>query len=88
MRASASNGQLSKSVPCWPQMRTSSPDETQLVFLAFDMLVLDGVDLRGLPLSDRKRDLHRLCRKARVPFLKQVETFPDMGVGVLIAEYE
>ena len=47
------------------------------MFLVFDLLHQDGVDLRGLPLSERKRDLDRLCRKARVPLLKQVETFPD-----------
>jgi bifunctional non-homologous end joining protein LigD len=59
------------------QMCMSEPDEAQLMFLAFDLLHQDGVDLRGLPLSERKRDLDRLCRKSRVPFLKQVETFPD-----------
>ena len=47
------------------QMRTSSPDESQLMFMAFDLLHQDGVDLRALPLSERKRDLHRLCRKSR-----------------------
>lgn len=31
------------------RMRTSHPDETQLMFLAFDLLHLDSVDLRGLP---------------------------------------
>src|SRR5262245_25180149 len=61
-------------------MRTSHPDEGQLMFLAFDLLHQDGVDLRGLPLSERKRDLHRLCRKARVPYLHQVETYPDSAV--------
>ena len=30
------------------QMRTSHPDESQLMFLAFDWLHQDGVDLRGL----------------------------------------
>jgi hypothetical protein len=35
------------------QMRTSHPDETQLMFLAFDLLHQDGVDLRALP--DRLR---------------------------------
>jgi hypothetical protein len=30
-----------------------------------------------LPLSERKRDLNRLCRKADVPFMRQVETFLD-----------
>ena len=33
------------------QMRTSSPDKSQLMFLAFDLLHQDGVDLRGLPLT-------------------------------------
>jgi ATP-dependent DNA ligase len=37
----------------------------------------DGVDLRGLPLTERERDLRRLCAKARVPFMSQVQTFPD-----------
>jgi hypothetical protein len=46
------------------QMRTSHPDESKLMFLVFDLLHQDGVDLRGLPLSERKRDLHRLCAKA------------------------
>ena len=59
------------------QMRTRWPDEAALVFMVFDLLHQDGVDLRGLPLSERKRDLDRLCRKAKVPFLRQVETFPD-----------
>ena len=46
------------------QMRTKQPDESQLMFLAFDLLHQDGVDLRGLPLSERKRDLTRLCRRS------------------------
>ena len=59
------------------QMRTSSPDESQLMFLVFDLLHQDGVDLRGLPLSERKRDLRRLCIKSRVPFMREVQTFPN-----------
>jgi ATP-dependent DNA ligase len=47
------------------QMRTSGPDEAQLMFLVFDLLHQDGVDLRGLPLSERKRDLSRLSRRCR-----------------------
>ena len=47
------------------------------MFLAFDLLHQDGVDLRSLSLTERKRDLTRLCRQSRTPFLKQVETFPD-----------
>ena len=59
------------------QMRTRWPHETQLVFMMFDLLHENGVDLRGVPLSERKRDLNRLCRKADVPFMRQVETFLD-----------
>ena len=59
------------------QMRTSSPDEGQLMFLVFDLLHQDGVDLRDLPLTERKRDLRRLCRKSRVPFMREVQTFPN-----------
>jgi ATP-dependent DNA ligase len=62
------------------QMRTSTPDESPLMFLAFDLLHQDGVDLRGLPLSERKRDLRRLLLKSKVPFLKEVQTFPDGAV--------
>jgi len=66
------------------QTRTSHTDESQLMFLAFDLLHQDGVDLRGLPLSERKRDLDRHCRKSKVPYLSQVETFPD---GAILFDY-
>jgi ATP dependent DNA ligase domain len=51
--------------------------ESELMFLAFDLLHQDGVDLRGLPLSERKRDLDRLCRRSKVPRTRRVETLPD-----------
>ena len=63
-------------------MRTSHADETQLMLLPFDLLHQNGVDLRGLLLSNRKRDLDRLCRKSRVPFLRQVQTFPKWCAAV------
>jgi bifunctional non-homologous end joining protein LigD len=66
------------------QMRTSSPDESQLLFLAFDLLHQDGVDLRGIALTERRRDLERLRRKARVPYFSLVETFPD---GAVLFDY-
>ena len=59
------------------EMRTNHPDESQLMFLVFDILHQDNVDLRALPLSERKRDLTRLCRKSKVPFMKEVQTFPN-----------
>jgi ATP dependent DNA ligase domain len=62
------------------QMRTSAPDENLLMFMAFDLLHQEGVGLRALPLSERKRDLERLCRKSKVPYLSQVEMFPDGAI--------
>jgi len=66
------------------EMRKRQPNETDLVFLAFDLLHQDGVDLQNLPLSERKRDLHRLCARARIPFLRLVQTFPN---GALLLEH-
>src|SRR5262245_44074570 len=53
-----------------------------LMFFSFNLLHKDGVDLRRLPLSERKRDRQRLCRKGRVSYTRMVETFPD-GDGLL-----
>ena len=36
-----------------------------------------GLICAACRLSERKRDLTRLCRQSRTPFVKQVETFPD-----------
>ena len=66
------------------EMRSSSPDELPLMFLAFDLLHQNGVDLRQLPLSERKRDLHRLLSKRGVPFVRKVQTFPN---GNLLLEH-
>jgi len=60
-------------------MRTRWPGEENLVFMAFDRLHQDGVNLQKLALSERKRGLHRLCAKSRLRFLREVQTFPDRG---------
>jgi ATP dependent DNA ligase domain len=65
-------------------MRTHRPDQTALTFFAFDLLHENDVDLRGLPLSERQRDLERLVRKSRVPCLKLVENFP---IGSVLLEH-
>jgi bifunctional non-homologous end joining protein LigD len=63
------------------EMRSRSPDENQLMFVAFDLLHQNGVDVRQLPLAGRKHDLHRLCGKAaHLPFQRDVQTFPDGAV--------
>jgi len=63
-------------------MRTRRPNESQLMFFAFDLLHQDGVDLCQLPLSERKQDLQKLCAKSRVPYMRLVQTFPD-GAALL-----
>ena len=59
------------------QMRTKRPDESRLMFWVFDLLHENGLDLRHRPLSERKRDLTRLCRKAKIPCMRQVDAFPE-----------
>ena len=66
------------------EMRTSHPDDSQLIFIGFDRLFVRGLDLRGLPLLEWKKDLHRLCARSKVPFLKEMQTFPD---GALLYEH-
>src|SRR5262245_42737224 len=60
-------------------MRQRRPDSSRMAFFAFDLLFEHDVDLRPLPLSERQRDLARLCSKARkaVPCLFLVESFPE-----------
>jgi bifunctional non-homologous end joining protein LigD len=60
------------------EMRQGRPDTSRMCYFAFDLLFAD-VDLRPLPLSERQRDLVRLCNKGRkaVPCLRLVESFPE-----------
>ena len=44
---------------------------------AFNLLHLDGGDLRPLPLIERRRRLKRLLRRAKVPCLHLVKAFDD-----------
>ena len=41
----------------------------RLIYYAFDLLFLDGVDLRSSPLHERKRRLQQLLRKSSPDFL-------------------
>src|SRR5262245_58889230 len=59
-----------------------------MAYVAFDLPFDREVDLRGLPLSKRQRDLARLCDSARkaVSCLFLIETFPEGAP--LLAWYE
>lgn len=66
------------------EMRTRWPDETAMIYFAFDLLQQDGVDLRPLPLTERRCDLERLCGRSRLPLMKMTQTFPD---GAILFEH-
>jgi len=49
----------------------------ELAVYAFDLLHLNGQDLRSQPLIERRRLLERLLRRAKVPCLHLVDAFDD-----------
>jgi bifunctional non-homologous end joining protein LigD len=56
----------------------------ELIFFAFDVLFLEGDDLRQLPLRDRKARLKSLLAKSKLPStLRYVEHFETAGDAVL-----
>src|SRR5262245_1524501 len=61
-------------------MRTSHPDETQLVFLVFDLLYQDRVDLRVCRYPSASAICTGSVLNQSRPFLRQVQTFPDGAV--------
>jgi bifunctional non-homologous end joining protein LigD len=56
--------------------------QAALVFFAFDLLFLDGKDLRSLPLHERKRELASLLRRARSPRIRLTEHIEGAGERV------
>jgi bifunctional non-homologous end joining protein LigD len=67
----------------WPTFRDLIFRKRQCIFIAFDLLYLNGKDLRTLPLIERKTMLKRLIRRkrARTFYLDHVE-----GDGQLLFE--
>jgi bifunctional non-homologous end joining protein LigD len=55
------------------------------VFYAFDLLWLNGKDLRQLPLWKRKQRLERLIRAARIPALLYAHHIEEHGVRLFAA---
>ena len=60
----------------WPNFRALLFRQRQCIFIAFDLLYLNGKDLRVLPLIERKAMLKRLLRRkrSRILYLDHVET--------------
>jgi bifunctional non-homologous end joining protein LigD len=51
------------------------------IFYAFDLLWLDGENLRSLPLIDRKHRLHELIQKSDCPRIIYAQHIEGQGVG-------
>lgn len=48
-------------------MRSKHPNDSALAVFIFDVLHIDDEDLRRLPLTDRRKKLERILRRARAP---------------------
>ena len=67
------------------QAALSEGDSKNLIFFAFDLLFAEGLDLRGMPLSERKDALQTLLAstKAKKQILRYVDHFETGGDAVL-----
>ena len=68
------------------QAALSEGKSNELIFFAFDLLFADGLDLRPLPLLERKRALEKLLKRrgfARRSLIRYVEHFESGGEAVL-----
>jgi bifunctional non-homologous end joining protein LigD len=67
------------------QAALSEDDSKDLIFFAFDLLFAEGLDLRGLPLSERKDALRTLLAstKAKKQTIRYVDHFETGGDAVL-----
>ena len=67
------------------QAALSDGKSDALIFFAFDLLFLEGEDLRRLPLTDRKARLETLLKRMKNDALRYVEHFTSSGDAVLLS---
>ena len=68
------------------QAALSDGKTDDLIFFAFDLLFADGMDIRGLPLADRKVQLKKLLEarlRSKARLIRYVEHFETGGEAVL-----
>jgi bifunctional non-homologous end joining protein LigD len=67
------------------QAALSEGKTEDLIFFAFDLMFLDGVDVRPVPLRDRKAQLKKMleARKGKPKLIRYVEHFESGGEAVL-----
>ncbi|HKU06250.1 MAG TPA: DNA ligase D [Bradyrhizobium sp.] len=77
----------SKGLPDFSALQAAIADgkTDDLTYFAFDLLFVDGEDLRALPLRERKARLKRLleARKGKQKLIRYVEHFEEDGEAVL-----
>jgi bifunctional non-homologous end joining protein LigD len=76
-----------KGLPDFSALQAAIADgkTANLIYFAFDLLFVDGEDLRGLPLRARKQRLRSLleARKGKAKLIRYVEHFEEDGEAVL-----
>jgi len=68
------------------QAALSDGKTDDLIFFAFDLLFADGMDIRGLPLAERKAQLRKLLEarpRSKAGLIRYVEHFETGGDAVL-----
>ena len=65
------------------QQALSDGKTNELIFFVFDLLFLEGADLRGQPLSARKESLEGLLSRHQPPHYRYVEHFATAGDSML-----
>jgi bifunctional non-homologous end joining protein LigD len=68
------------------QAALSDGNTDDLIFFAFDLLFADGMDIRGLPLAERKAQLRKLLEarpRSKARLIRYVEHFETGGDAVL-----
>ena len=61
-------------VPCFDQLRSAKP----ALLYAFDLIEIDGVDIRRNPIEERKRALAKLLRGATCPGVRHKHLNPNL----------
>jgi ATP-dependent DNA ligase len=70
----------------WTMPKATGRNGAGVCVVAFDLLHLDGRDLRALPLMDRKERLKDLLARSDVPCLVYADHFPDGSSQFTAAE--
>jgi len=66
--------------PSFQQLQHRTARGAAIRFFAFDLLHLNGSDLRDVPLEDRRKKLERLLRKSGVEFSQELRGTPEQVI--------